>query len=308
MEEMMMEGHEGVISPTTINGPPLSSSCWKFYQNPCFHSPYYHHHQHYQQQTHRSYINLPLSARKLAASFSHHISFFHHPMSPFPPSMHSDLDIARTHMAELTAEIEFERRLRKQAESMNKRLAREVLEERRKREAMERACEELAKEIACMKEEIDEMKREMEEERKMLRIAEVWREERVQMKLSEARIFMEEKMLELSKVKAEEEGEVEVKREEGILGIGDLGGGICGNSARSPTKRKGSLEVENPHIRRGIKGFVEFPKVVRAVGSRGRQLGSKLECQKAQLRLFLRQKNPVGLGVAGPDNVRLVMG
>lgn len=44
-------------------------------------------------------------------------------------------------------------------------------------------------------------KAEMQEERKMLRIVEVLREERVQMKLDEAKILLEEKFLELEATK-----------------------------------------------------------------------------------------------------------
>lgn len=44
-------------------------------------------------------------------------------------------------------------------------------------------------------------KAEMQEERKMLRIVEVLREERVQMKLAEAKILLEEKLLELEATK-----------------------------------------------------------------------------------------------------------
>ncbi|XP_042018909.1 protein BRANCHLESS TRICHOME-like [Salvia splendens] len=53
-------------------------------------------------------------------------------------------------------------------------------------------------------------------------------------------------------------------------------------------------EAENPHIKRGIKGFVEFPKVVKAIGcTSSKHLGSKLECQKAQLKILLKQKGPL---------------
>uniref|UniRef100_A0A0V0H1Z1 Putative ovule protein n=1 Tax=Solanum chacoense TaxID=4108 RepID=A0A0V0H1Z1_SOLCH len=58
-------------------------------------------------------------------------------------------------------------------------------------------------------------------------------------------------------------------------------------------RRNHSQEAENPHIKRGIKGFVEFPKVVRAISSKSRHWGTKLECQKAQLRILLKQKCPI---------------
>lgn len=229
--------------------------------------------------------------------------------------MQSQLDLAMTQIKELKAEIEFERRMRKKAETYKKRLEKELQEERERRDATEHVCEELAKEIAADKAEMDRMKEEIEEERKMWRVAEVWREERVRMKMAEARILMEEKVVELSKGR-----ETQERRGENALGISDFIMGTCRNSscsnqaqaqaqvqARSKSQRNGSPEAENPHIMRGIKGFVEFPRVVRAVGSRGRHLGSKLECQKAQLRLFLRQKNPVGLGFGRPNNPNLLV-
>ncbi|PPD96338.1 hypothetical protein GOBAR_DD06650 [Gossypium barbadense] len=58
-------------------------------------------------------------------------------------------------------------------------------------------------------------------------------------------------------------------------------------------QRKAPTETENPHIKREIKGFVEFPRAVRTVGSKSRHWGSKLECQKAQLRVLLKQKSPI---------------
>ncbi|ONK63133.1 uncharacterized protein A4U43_C07F11750 [Asparagus officinalis] len=53
---------------------------------------------------------------------------------------------------------------------------------------------------------------------------------------------------------------------------------------------------------------MEFPKAVRvrsssSPGSRegrgGHQLGSNLECQRAQLRVLMRHKNPAGSGMIG---------
>ncbi|KAH0735548.1 hypothetical protein KY285_011255 [Solanum tuberosum] len=58
-------------------------------------------------------------------------------------------------------------------------------------------------------------------------------------------------------------------------------------------RRNHSQEAENPHIKRGIKGFVKFPKVVRAISSKSRHWDTKLECQKAQLRILLKQKCPI---------------
>ncbi|KAK3012017.1 hypothetical protein RJ639_011348 [Escallonia herrerae] len=72
--------------------------------------------------------------------------------------------------------------------------------ERRTRELLEKVCLDLAKKIEEDKTEVEAFKRESlriykegEEERKMLQMAEVWREEQVQMKLLDAKVILEEK-------------------------------------------------------------------------------------------------------------------
>ncbi|KAH0454587.1 hypothetical protein IEQ34_016511 [Dendrobium chrysotoxum] len=86
----------------------------------------------------------------------------------------------------------------------------EYEKERKARELMEEVCNELAKEIADDKAEVEALKlesvktrEEVEEERKMLQMAEVWREERVQMKLIDAKLALEEKYSKLSKLQEE---------------------------------------------------------------------------------------------------------
>ncbi|KAJ4955571.1 hypothetical protein NE237_012354 [Protea cynaroides] len=243
--------------------------------------------------------------------------------------MDSELEIIRAQIAELSSELQLEREARKKLESTNKRLAMELSEERKGREAIQRVFEEeLAKEIASDKAEIDRMRIEMEKERKMLRMAEVLREERVHMKLTEARILLEEKLLELEleftkpkgsqfqspssvdETKGEDSNYIrkEVATSTTSSWYGsyfsnpnhsnstsscfDIGGG-GGRSTINQNQRRASAGAENPHIKRGIKGFVEFPRVVRAIGPQGKHSGSKLECQKAQLRLLLRHRNPI---------------
>ncbi|EXB81881.1 hypothetical protein L484_015357 [Morus notabilis] len=361
------------------SGEPITTSTcptWKLYENPFYNShnqPHHNHHNHNQHQNltaqncvyqrntslHQC-LHLPLSARKLAASFWD-LTFFTR------PAMESELDMARTQIMELKTELEYERKARKKLESINKRLVKEAAEERRGREAMEKMCEELAKEISFDKAEISTMKREIEEERKMLRMSEVLREERVQMKLAEAKIVLEEKLLELecskriisectntstttsttttsSALKSKENvasravssfsgkfrhfvmGEKWISNDEINNRVDSMASTRsvsshdhnhnnnikysssactedssesvlsenCNNKSVPIFPRKLLAETENPHIKRGIKGFVEFPKVVRAVGSKNRQYwGTKLECQKAQLRILLKQKSPI---------------
>ncbi|KAL0909561.1 hypothetical protein M5K25_020441 [Dendrobium thyrsiflorum] len=91
-----------------------------------------------------------------------------------------------------------------------KRLMQDYEKERKARELTEEVCEELAKEIGEDKAEVEALKRdsmkireEVEEERKMLQMAEVWREERVQMKLLDAKLALEDKYSKLSKLQAE---------------------------------------------------------------------------------------------------------
>ncbi|EEF43453.1 uncharacterized protein LOC8288853 [Ricinus communis] len=342
---MMINGVENTRNESFPLEPITTTTCptWKLYENPFYNSHNTKQHQHLQHsQTNK---HLPLSARKIAASFWD-LTFLR-------PIMETELDFARAQIIELKAELEYERKARKKGETMNKRLAKELAEERRGREALERVCEQLAKEISFDKAEIDRMKREIEEERRMLRMAEVLREERVQMKLAEAKILFEEKLLELrgtqhstepdesSTLKMEQEQEQEkYKNQQGhktipVIAIAskaatNLSGKFnrlflgdtdklcdensCSDSRESTRavfsgkssyndnlgsvpsmtiQRRASPEPENPHIKRGIKGFVEFPRVVRAIGSKSRHWGTKLECQKAQLRILLRQKSPI---------------
>nr|XP_029122718.1 uncharacterized protein At5g41620 [Elaeis guineensis] len=88
-----------------------------------------------------------------------------------------------------------------------KRLLQDYEKERKARELMEEVCNELAKEIEegravveAMKRESMKIREEVEEERRMLQMAEVWREERVQMKLIDAKITLEDKYSQLSKL------------------------------------------------------------------------------------------------------------
>ncbi|KAL3851213.1 hypothetical protein ACJIZ3_013095 [Penstemon smallii] len=91
------------------------------------------------------------------------------------------------------------------AKSSVKRYAQEYEKERKARVLIEEVCDELAKEIGEDKAEVEALKRELiklqeevEEERKMLQVAEVWREERVQVKLVDAKVMLEEKYSQLN--------------------------------------------------------------------------------------------------------------
>jgi len=124
------------------------------------------------------------------------------------------------------AALEEERAHRRQLEQANAKLMRELAEarssakqqaqsyemERKARELMEEACSELTREVEEDQAEVEllrreclRMREEMEEERRMLQMAEVWREERVQMKLSDAKLALEAKYAQLSHLQAEME-------------------------------------------------------------------------------------------------------
>ncbi|KAK7831922.1 uncharacterized protein LOC112029317 [Quercus suber] len=80
-------------------------------------------------------------------------------------------------------------------------------EEKRLRELMEEVCSELAKQIGedeatveVLKREYKKVCEEVEEERKMRQMAEVWREELVQMKLVDAKLALEERYFQMNKL------------------------------------------------------------------------------------------------------------
>ncbi|XVF27865.1 hypothetical protein REPUB_Repub14bG0146000 [Reevesia pubescens] len=80
-------------------------------------------------------------------------------------------------------------------------------EEKRTRELLEEVCNELAMKIGEDKAEVEalrtetmKIREEVEEERSMLQVAEVWREERVQMKLIDAKLALESKYSQMNKL------------------------------------------------------------------------------------------------------------
>ncbi|XP_058102708.1 uncharacterized protein At5g41620 [Magnolia sinica] len=133
----------------------------------------------------------------------------------------------------IVTDLEKERKQRKRTENVNAKLSRELAEtkamlskalkelesERREKEIMEQVCDELARGIGEDKAEVEELKREsakvreeVEKEREMLQLADVWREERVQMKLSEAKFQFEEKNAAVDKLRNELEAYLRTKR------------------------------------------------------------------------------------------------
>ncbi|KAB5521169.1 hypothetical protein DKX38_025488 [Salix brachista] len=118
----------------------------------------------------------------------------------------------RAFIDDIKADLSRERKNRQRLEIVNSKLVNDLSDakvsakrykqdfekERKARELIEEVCDELAKEIGEDKAEVEALKREsmklgeeVDEERKMLQMAEVWREERVQMKLVDAKLAIE---------------------------------------------------------------------------------------------------------------------
>ncbi|KAK1430445.1 hypothetical protein QVD17_13171 [Tagetes erecta] len=119
-------------------------------------------------------------------------------------------DKIRVAVKAVSRELETERKLRRQCERMNKRLGRELVNtksvlakaeaEKQATEILERFCEKMTRNIEEERVELEELRKEtekvrieMEEEREMLRVADMLREERVQMKLIDAKYEYEDK-------------------------------------------------------------------------------------------------------------------
>ncbi|KAI3987440.1 hypothetical protein MKX01_042444 [Papaver californicum] len=136
----------------------------------------------------------------------------------------------------IKGDLEGERKLRRRTESLNKSLGRELAEtksalskatkeletEKRAREIMEQICDELARGIGEDKAKVEALKREsamvreeVEKEREMLHLADTLREERVQMKLCEAKYQFEEKNAAVDKLKLELEAFLKTKKSKG---------------------------------------------------------------------------------------------
>ncbi|KAF0897783.1 hypothetical protein E2562_000493 [Oryza meyeriana var. granulata] len=127
---------------------------------------------------------------------------------------------------DMKADLEHEKKNRRQLEKVNLKLVDELKEvkmaannllqeydnERKTRELTEEVCTKLVRQLEEQKAEIEGLKQdslklrsELDEDRKLLQMAEVWREERVQMKLVDAKLTLEAKYEELSKLQQDVE-------------------------------------------------------------------------------------------------------
>ncbi|KAK8664875.1 hypothetical protein V6N13_084648 [Hibiscus sabdariffa] len=126
-----------------------------------------------------------------------------------------------TLLDDLKGQLSRERKKQQKMDEINSRLIKEVAEakllaiqsvqkykaEKRTRKLLEEVCRELARkigedeaEVEAMRIETMKIREEVEEERSMLQVADVWREERVQMKLIDAKLALESKYSQLNKL------------------------------------------------------------------------------------------------------------
>ncbi|XP_062206160.1 protein BRANCHLESS TRICHOME-like [Phragmites australis] len=225
-------------------------------------------------------------------------------------AMSSELELWVACIRELRAEMEFERRMRRKADALSEALAAELAEERRRGEAAEAECRALREEAGAARAESERALEEVEEERRMMRVAELWREELVQMKLADAQAAMEEKLREIDDAVAELHATAASCNKSSCSSRpnGSNSNSTSQHGQQSPSRsqhgqlhRREAGGGENPHIRRGIKGFVEFPRAVRVRPREERvDLVSNLECQRAQLRVLMQHRSPAaGMGLIG---------
>ncbi|KAL3518589.1 hypothetical protein ACH5RR_021178 [Cinchona calisaya] len=141
----------------------------------------------------------------------------------------------RSAIKSVAGELQIEKKLKHQTERLNKKLGRELADtktallrankelesEKRAREILEQVCDELARGVGEDRATVEEFKREsakvreeVEKEREMLHLADVLREERVQMKLLEAKYQFEEKNAVVDELKTELEAYLRTKVDE----------------------------------------------------------------------------------------------
>ncbi|MBA0591205.1 uncharacterized protein LOC105761185 [Gossypium raimondii] len=130
----------------------------------------------------------------------------------------------RVFVDDVKANLNREKKNRQRLEIVNSKLVNELAaaklsakqymqnyeKERKSRELIEEVCDELCKEIGEDKAEVEALRRYsmklrkvVDEERKMLQMVEVWREERVQMKLIDAKVALEKRYSQMNKLVAD---------------------------------------------------------------------------------------------------------
>lgn len=142
---------------------------------------------------------------------------------------------AATALQYIVTELDNEKKSRKRAEKTNKKLSavladtesslhaamKELERERKSKGRVEKICSELVRGIGEDKAEVEALKRETEmaqedlqKEREMLHLADEWREQRVQMKLLEARLQFEEKNAAVNQLHEELQAYLDTKKDQ----------------------------------------------------------------------------------------------
>ncbi|RID52075.1 hypothetical protein BRARA_H02698 [Brassica rapa] len=147
-----------------------------------------------------------------------------------------------------------EREERKRANAENSMLKKKVLEMestanrlRRERDTLEKVCEELVTRIDELKVETRRIWDETEEERQMLQMAEMWREERVRVKLTDAKLSLQEKYEEMTWFVDELEKGLEMVREVGGVEV-------------MMRLRRGELLIKNARSLEDAANDIDFEK------------------------------------------------
>uniref|UniRef100_A0A0D9W462 Uncharacterized protein n=1 Tax=Leersia perrieri TaxID=77586 RepID=A0A0D9W462_9ORYZ len=135
----------------------------------------------------------------------------------------------------IVSELDNEKKSRKRAERINKKLGmalanteaslqaatKELERERKSKGRVEKICTELIRgigedkaEVEALKKETEKAQEELQKEREMLQLADEWREQRVQMKLLEARLQFEEKNAAINQLHNELQAYLDTKKDQ----------------------------------------------------------------------------------------------
>ncbi|XP_062225439.1 uncharacterized protein LOC133924080 [Phragmites australis] len=135
----------------------------------------------------------------------------------------------------IVSELDSEKKSRKREERRNKKLGialanteaslqtamKELERERKSKGRVEKICSELIRgidedkaEMEALKRETEKAQKELQKEREMLQLADEWREQRVQMKLLEARLQFEEKNAAVNQLRDELQAYLDTKKEQ----------------------------------------------------------------------------------------------
>ncbi|KAL7130276.1 hypothetical protein ABFS83_13G123300 [Erythranthe nasuta] len=198
-----------------------------------------------------------------------------------------------------------------------KKLTVNIEKEKKARKLLEDSCNNLVKQIEGNKAEIGalvnqrmRMQEEVDRERKMMQLAEVWREEHAQTKLVDAKLILEDKLIEINSLIADleaflvnaysvtEASEIssekqlkktlpKKKKKKESCAIIDK---VETNLPRNKDVCKKILMDRNPHVVRATKGRrpIEWPREIRREGEN--LLEAKLESQKMLVRNVLKQR------------------